>query len=449
MRRLGWLGFVLFFLPQAHAIPIQPRQVASELRIDPRTVRVKLSNLGRVMLIKGTDLALSLAKKPELGSVRADEWVVDCKRSLIIQPLTGKSRKIPRSGILIESLSGILSINEHRFREQVVVYPKDLESPYDESVRKNPQCLVVNHINVERYLESVVNGEFNSHWSPPAVEAQVIAARTYALYQMKAMRRDRGRVYDVESTQKDQVYLGLDSADPKGAKLVAKTKGMILVAKNSHNLDPIKAFYHASCGGWTELPQDVWGKKFKGFTKKVRDPYCVHAPSFHWDYQMSFAAIEEKIAHGIAVDSANRKVWPSAYTQHPRRWTLSKIAAIGGGVDEIRRKDHSMIASAHADDSDPRVQDLVFQFIDRKDPQKKLKVKMNAYQARNWLGPAQLKSTLFTLSIDGRTVKFKGRGSGHGVGLCQWGAKRMGELGFTRDQILAHYYPGVKIARIW
>jgi hypothetical protein len=223
-------------LPGAFALPLDPSRLASELKLGPQTVRVKLSDLGRVMTIRGTDLALSLAIKPELGNVRADEWIVDCKKSIIYQPATNKSRQIPRSGILIESLSGILSVNERRFREQLVVYPKELLSPYDESVRTNPQCLVVNHINLEKYLESVVNGEFNSAWAEQAVEAQVIAARTYALYQMKEMRKDRGRVFDVESNQKDQVYLGLDRADLKGSQIVARTRGMILTPKG--NLTP-------------------------------------------------------------------------------------------------------------------------------------------------------------------------------------------------------------------
>lgn len=456
-QRLGWLLVALFlmqklpFINFAHGSTMGARKVANELVTTPTTVRVKLSDLGRVMTIKGTDLALSLAKKPELGNVRSDQWIVDCKRSLIIAPLTGKSRVIPRSGVLIESLSGILAINERRFREQIVVYPKELLSPYDSSIRKNTECLVVNHIQIEKYLESVVNAEFNSQWAESAVQAQIIAARTYALYQMKEMRKDRGRVFDVESTQKDQVYLGLDSADLRGTQLVAKTRGMIMTPKDGTKLDPIKAFYSASCGGETSLPQQVWGARFAGFTKKVQCPYCAGSPSYAWNYKMSFADIEKKIVRGLEIDTTNRKVWPKAYTSNPRRWTLSMLRTIGGPMhDHPKRKGATLMADAHADEVvDHRVQDLVFEFIDRKDPSSTLKVKMDAYQARNWLGPAQLKSTLFSLSTSGRSIVFNGKGSGHGVGMCQWGAKRMGEKGFTRDQILTHYYPGVKIARIW
>ena len=442
----------LLFTPGVHALPLDPQRLASELKIGPQTVRVKLSALGRVMSIRGTDLALSLAKKPELGNVRADEWIVDCKKSIIYQPETNKSRQIPRSGILIESLSGILSVNEKRFREQIVVYPKELLSPYDESVRTNPQCLVVNHIAVERYLESVVNGEFNSQWAEAAVEAQIIAARTYALFQMKEMRKDRGRVFDVESTQKDQVYLGLDRADSKGAELVAKTRGMIMTPKNSKNLDPIKAFYHASCGGKTLLPEQVWGARFAGFTKRVQCPFCAGSPSYAWEYKMSYAEVEGHIARGTSVDAAGRKFWPSSYLAHPKRWFLVNVRSHNKAMLDEQSKPRRgiWVSSAHAASlDDVRASDIVFDFIDRKNPKEQLSVKMPAYTARNWLDPGKLKSTWFSLSSLGRSVVFHGKGSGHGVGMCQWGAKKMGDKGFTRDQIVSFYYPGVKIARIW
>jgi hypothetical protein len=82
------IGLGLGLSSLAHALPADPQKIASELRMTPQTVRVRLSNLGRVMTVRGSDLALSLAKKPGLGNVRADEWVIDCKRSLIYQPET-------------------------------------------------------------------------------------------------------------------------------------------------------------------------------------------------------------------------------------------------------------------------------------------------------------------------------------------------------------------------
>ena len=430
MQRLGWLLVAMFCTLEfssvsAHALPLEPASMASELRLNSRIIRVRLSDLGRVLRIKGNGLAVSLAKKPELGNVQADEWEVDCKRSRLLQPTTGRSRLIPRSGVLFESVSGLLSVNGRHFRDQVVIYPKELLSPYDSSLRNNSQCLVVNHLPIERYLESVVNGEFNSQWAQAAVEAQIIAARTYALYQMKEMRKDRGRVFDVESTQKDQVYLGFDVIDSKSEELVARTKG-IVITDHSGKRCPIKAFYHASCGGGTFTPKQIWGSNVSGF-KQVKCPYCANSPSFRWDYTLSFHELEKKIAKGLQSDPAIRLTWPKAYLQNPDQWMLSNVSL--KNVAE-------------------RADTIIFEFQDPA-TQHLLTVKMNAYQARNWLGATQVKSTRFELEVQGRSVVFHGKGSGHGVGMCQWGAKKMGEIGFTRDQILTHYYPGFRIAKLW
>jgi len=90
---------------------------------------------------------------------------------------------------------------------------------------------------------------------------------------------------------------------------------------------------------------------------------------------------------------------------------------------------------------------VIFDFMDG-ETFRHFTVSMNAYQVRNWFDPTQLKSTRFNLELKGRLAVFHGKGSGHGVGLCQWGAKRMGEKGFSRDQILTHYYPGFKISKM-
>ena len=99
------MGFMMWGLvPCAQALPIEPKRLASELKLNGETIRVKLSNLGRILSIRGTGLALSLAKNPGIGNIQAENWVIDCKQSTIFEPTTGRSRQIPRSGVLIESV---------------------------------------------------------------------------------------------------------------------------------------------------------------------------------------------------------------------------------------------------------------------------------------------------------------------------------------------------------
>ena len=84
--------------------------------------------------------------------------------------------------------------------------------PYRETLRihalPSGECEVVNEVDLEKYLDGLVNSEFSSQWSEEAVAAQAIAARTYAFYQMREAHMRPEAHYDVDSTTKDQVYDG-------------------------------------------------------------------------------------------------------------------------------------------------------------------------------------------------------------------------------------------------
>jgi stage II sporulation protein D len=76
-------------------------------------------------------------------------------------------------------------------------------------------------------------------------------------------------------------------------------------------------------------------------------------------------------------------------------------------------------------------------------------LRVGGAQLRDWVGPARLKSTAFHASVSPASIRFEGRGNGHGVGLCQWGAKVMGERGRSMQAILKHYYPDARLVRAW
>jgi SpoIID/LytB domain protein len=70
---------------------------------------------------------------------------------------------------------------------------------------------------------------------------------------------------------------------------------------------------------------------------------------------------------------------------------------------------------------------------------------------RDWLGPSRFRSTYFTVVAGTRpgSLRFEGHGNGHGVGMCQWGAKQMGDRGFKTGAILKFYYPDAALAKLW
>jgi stage II sporulation protein D len=133
------------------------------------------------------------------------------------------------------------------------------------------------------------------------------------------------------------------------------------------------------------------------------DPYCSACPPAHWSFRISRSEIESRLR------DAGRDV--------PDGWTLS-----------VPERDES-----------GRVVSVAVTAPDRKG------FTLTGAAFRAAVGYTDLKSTLFEVSTEGDDVLFVGRGAGHGVGLCQWGAKAMAERGKSYREILEFYYPGAQI----
>jgi stage II sporulation protein D len=237
----------------------------------------------------------------------------------------------------------------------------------------------------------------------------VIAARTYAWHQLQKSKRHLSH-FDVESTTRDQVYAGAQSEDARAREVVERTRGQILVEHNAATgpksfAQPIKAFYHSTCGGMTDSPEKVFGEKQPGVRGGVSCPYCVSSPRFRWTLKVS--ALELQRAFGFPVEGIRVLA----------RWDSGRAKTV-----EIRTQQGSK----------PRW------------------IRKPAAEIRSILGAERLRSTAFDVQRgpDGHFV-FDGRGNGHGVGMCQWGAKEMGERGQTFSSILSHYYPASRLLRVW
>jgi len=114
------------------------------------------------------------------------------------------------------------------------------------------EILVVNVLGIEKYLSSVVGSEMPTKWPIEALKAQAIASRTYAL------KQKGNNLFDIDSTQKNQVYNGLESRNYKTIRAVKSTRSLVLTYKNKL----INALFHSSSGGMTENSQDVWKNKY-------------------------------------------------------------------------------------------------------------------------------------------------------------------------------------------
>jgi len=257
--------------------------------------------------------------------------------------------------------------------------------------------LVVNELPVEDYLVGLINCEISSLWPAEAVKAQAVIARSYAIYQ-KDVRRNA--LYHLESSVMDQVYDGIDIEDSRAAKSVADTEGEVLVYSN----EIIQAFYHSNCGGHTEAAENVWGAVIP-YLKGVACRYCQNTPSSRWEIVLPLKRVE------TILRSAGYPV---------------------AGLKEVRtgRVNRS-----------GRITEMIFSAA-------KGETTLTAVTFRKLAGYSVIKSTNFSIRQKGDDLQFSGLGSGHGVGLCQWGAKQRAGDGFNYREILAYYYPGVRIEKL-
>jgi stage II sporulation protein D len=246
---------------------------------------------------------------------------------------------------------------------------------------------LINELPLEEYVRNVVSAEVGPNWDLEALKVQAVIARTYALYQ-KSMNNTTN--YDLTSSVLDQVYKG-NVSDDMISRAVAQTRDEVLTYKGKL----IEAFYHSTCGGETEDAKEVFGKSYP-YLRPVKSK-CDLSPYWVWERKIPL----EEIAKALGVS----------------------------GIRDIRIHSHT---------STGRVRMLKV-FHD------KGVLSVKATDLRKKLGWKRLPSTKFAFTRQGDYLVFEGKGYGHGVGLCQWGALEMAREGRNYRQILSFYYPGTTI----
>ncbi|MDD5503969.1 MAG: SpoIID/LytB domain-containing protein [Candidatus Omnitrophica bacterium] len=256
------------------------------------------------------------------------------------------------------------------------------------------RLMAINEVGLEDYIKGVLYHEVSHRWPMEAIKAQAVVSRTYALYQIE---ENRHRHYHLHSDISSQVYNGVYAQRYRTNKAVDETKGMVLMWKNR----PLAAFFHATCGGHTEKASRLW-QMDEAPLAGVECGYCKNSPYYSWLYETDIQAFEEI------------------------------LKAKGYKVNGIRR------VSTAGKDNNGRVGSIVIEAND-------ITTTVTAKDLRSLIGPALIKSTNFNIFIDGDKLRVKGKGWGHGVGMCQWGAFSMAKKKKPFRDILSYYYPGAKI----
>lgn len=269
--------------------------------------------------------------------------------------------------------------------------------PYRGTFARLPDGSVVTTVQLEEYLYSVVPREMPPSWPAAALQAQAVCARTYVL-QRSSPRRD----YDLVPSEADQVYGGIESESPAARAAVDATNAQVLRFDSGF----AQIMYSSCCGGHTEASADAWGGAFFPYLAGVVCTHCSDSPNYRWKHDLTLGQIAGAFAAETAPFGSLTGVRASAIDGSGRARTLELTCQRGSAF-----------------------------------------VKGSVFRGR--IGarvvPSLLITKFDTAPETPDRITIEGGGLGHGVGLCQWGARGMALEGASSSDILNFYFPGTTI----
>ncbi len=285
------------------------------------------------------------------------------------------------------------------------VYINSLEYEGNVEIYKGKEGIfIINALPLEQYVKSVVMSEVTKDWDYEALKAQAVIVRTYAI---NHILKKRDALYHLTSSTLHQIYKGNNFNDIT-SRAVDETSKEIL----TYNGKPIIAYYHSTCGGKTELPEEVFGNSYP-YLKSVEND-CNLSPLSIWERRIPFSELE-RVLHIPHI----KNIGIYSYTK-TGRVKIMKILS-DRNVTYIEAKELRRVLGWR------RVPSTMFKILN-----------------------STFKNTLtsFNKNTDKPSSKIlilEGRGYGHGVGLCQWGTLQMVRDGKTYREILSHYYHNTEI----
>ncbi|MEX0662269.1 MAG: SpoIID/LytB domain-containing protein [Balneolaceae bacterium] len=256
---------------------------------------------------------------------------------------------------------------------------------------------IINYVPLEDYVASVVGSEMN-FTEFEALKTQAVVSRTYALWSIQGSPYQH---FDLKDYEASQVYLGAIPSKPWYLDAALSTHGEILTWSDKL----ILSSFSSTCGGMTSNNEDVWSGRALPYLRSVSDhEMCSISPHHRWEFDM-------------------------------------KLDELNTILED--RYDFKAVDSSIDYDNLGRVNNITF--VDRN--KKDLTFSGNEFRLlinRNYT-PLSIRSTHFSWQENGDEIQISGKGLGHGVGLCQWGAKGFAQNGWDYKDILSFYFSGTKV----
>lgn len=304
--------------------------------------------------------------------------------------------------------NAIFSINNHRYRGTVQIVVGQDGNSFD----------VINVVGSEAYLAGVIGAEMPSYWEPQALEAQVIAGRTYCLYIKEQFGANRH--WDVRKTAANQMYKGVDVESRTVWQAIENTAGEVLICRQPDGTEDIfGAYYSSACAGHTENSKNVFGDEFEPLAG-VPCKYCIGIAKKEF---LNWPTVY------VTKTQLNEKLF-ARYPQLKKLGEIEQISALSPSrYDDLTRLTWIELEGTGGNRDILRAEDF------------RLAIDPTGFK---------IKSAAFEIQKTGNGWAFAlGRGYGHGVGMCQCGAQGMARKGKSAEEILSYYYPGSKIKKIY
>ncbi len=279
---------------------------------------------------------------------------------------------------------------------------------------------LINIVHMDDYLKGVVPPEigFFDDEILEAIKAQAVAARTYS---MSHLSQYQGEPYDMKADVSDQIYLGIEAEKENVNRAIDDTRGYVI--KHDGNL--INAYYHSTCGGYTDDIDEVWDKSKTGYLRAIPDSgYCSWSKYFEWKESYTGKQLKLMIEQYLS-------------SERGRQIRIGDITDI-----YVRSKT-----------AGGRVSELVVKTTDGDHTFGKDKIRWVIKRASN--PELILQSARFKLEVEldsggkVRRADFIGGGYGHGVGMCQCGAIGMARSGKRFNEILTFYYKNTDVIKLY
>jgi stage II sporulation protein D len=290
-------------------------------------------------------------------------------------------RPMPAAGFLIiPGRDGTLSLDGSAFRGRFKILPG-----------AGPTLDVINLVDMEDYLRSVIAQEMSPSWPLDALKAQAVAARTYCVEHALRLADEPWQL-----NQYSMAYRGTVTESGKTNRAVDDTAGVVCLWAGR----PFEAFYHSTCGGRTSSVHFVFDQREVPPLAGTDCGRCTVSPYYQW----SFSADAAEVAASLA------------------DYGVTGIRSIRTGETDPAGRCRTVLINGQT--------------------------RIPVGKFRSAVGVNRLRSACFTVRPFGDALEFSGRGWGHGVGLCQYGARELANEGRAWHEILTHYYPGSDLARI-